>query len=157
MAEYRFLTTWCLEAPIEPVWEAIHDFERWPEWWRGVENVEVLKEGGDYGIGSLSRHTWRSRIPYPVRFDVRTTRVERPLLMEGVATGELAGEGRWRLFEARDATAVLYEWNIHTTRSWMNLLAPVARPVFAWNHHWVMRHGGEGLAQRLGTRLLATN
>ena len=28
----------------------------------------------------------------------------------------------------------------------MNLLAPVAAPVFAWNHDWVMRNGGEGLA-----------
>ena len=36
MAGYRFLTTWCLEAPIEPVWEAIHDSENWPQWWRGV-------------------------------------------------------------------------------------------------------------------------
>ena len=34
-------------------------------------------------------------------------------------------------------------------------LAPVARPVFEYNHDVVMRWGGEGLAQRLGVRLLA--
>ena len=33
-------------------------------------------------------------------------------------------------------------------------LAPLARPVFAWNHHGVMRAGGEGLARRLGVRLV---
>jgi hypothetical protein len=54
-------------------------------------------------------------------------------------------------------TAVLYEWNVHTTRAWMNLLAPVARPVFAVNHDYVMRHGGEGLARLLGCRLLASD
>jgi hypothetical protein len=37
----------------------------------------------------------------------------------------------------------------------MNLLAPLARPVFAWNHDVVMRWGGEGLARLLGTRLVA--
>ena len=44
-------------------------------------------------------------------------------------------------------TAVVYEWNVRTTKPWMNLLAPIARPVFAWNHDWVMRNGGEGLAE----------
>ena len=36
----------------------------------------------------------------------------------------------------------------------MNLLAPLARPVFEWNHDWVMARGGEGIAQLLGCRLL---
>ncbi len=69
--------------------------------------------------------------------------------------GELAGTGRWRLFEQDGVTAVTYEWNVATTKRWMNLLAPIARPVFAWNHDWVMARGGEGLARRLGTRLVA--
>ena len=53
-------------------------------------------------------------------------------------------------------TAVLYEWNVATSRAWMNLLAPVARPVFEWNHDWVMARGGEGIANLLGCRLLAS-
>jgi hypothetical protein len=92
-----------------------------------------------------------------------TTRVEKPHLLEGEAQGELAGVGRWRLFEEDGAvgdgpvTAVVYEWNVHTTRPWMNLLSPIARPVFEWNHNWVMRNGGEGLAGLLGCRLLAAD
>jgi len=86
---------------------------------------------------------------------VRTTKVERPDLLEGDASGELAGLGRWRLFEQGGVTAVLYEWNVRTTRAWMNLLAPVARPVFAVNHDYVMRNGGQGLARLLGAPLLA--
>ena len=155
MAHYRFLTTWLLEAPIEPVWEAIYDAERWPEWWRGVESVVELEPGGEDKVGSLSRHRWRSVLPYAVQFDSRTTRVERPWLIEGEATGELAGKGRWRLFERGGLTAVVYEWNVRTTRPWMNLLAPVARSAFRWNHNRVMRRGGEGLARRLGARLVA--
>ena len=59
------------------------------------------------------------------------------------------------LFEEDGVTAVTYEWNVHTTRAWMNALAPIARPIFAVNHDFVMRNGGEGLARLLGTRLLA--
>ena len=35
----------------------------------------------------------------------------------------------------------------------MNLLAPVARPVFSWNHDELMRQGGQSLARRLGVDL----
>ena len=83
------------------------------------------------------------------------TLVERPRLIEGTATGELAGEGRWRLWDG-SPTVVTYEWNVHTTRRWMNLAGLLARPVFEWNHHAVMRKGGEGLAERLGAQLAGT-
>jgi uncharacterized protein YndB with AHSA1/START domain len=155
MARYRFLTTWCLEAPVERVFEAIHDTESWPSWWKGVESVVEIEKGGDGddGVGSLSRYTWKSRLPYRLDFEMRVTRVERPYLMEGSAIGELSGTGRWRLFDG-PATAVIYEWDVETTRRWMNLLDPLARPVFAWNHDVVMRQGGQGLARLLGTPLL---
>ena len=117
--------------------------------------VDELDPGDEDRLGSRYEIEWRSRLPYPVRFQFRTDRVERPALMEGRADGELAGTGRWRLFEQDGVTAVLYEWNVQTTRAWMNALAPLARPVFGWNHDVVMRWGGEGLARRLGVRLLA--
>ena len=33
LADYRFLTTWLVDAPIERVWDVIYAIERWPEWW----------------------------------------------------------------------------------------------------------------------------
>ncbi len=155
MAEYRFLSTWVVGAPRERVFEAIHDAERWPSWWRGVEAVTKLEPGDSEGVGSLGRYVWKSRLPYRLEFEVRTTKVERPRVMEGEANGELAGTGRWRLFEDDGTTAILYEWNVATTSSWMNLLGPLARPVFSWNHDVIMRQGGEGLARLLGVPLLA--
>jgi hypothetical protein len=155
LAQYRFLTTWLLEADRERVWDAIYESERWPEWWSGVEEAEKLAEGDEAGVGQEGRYVWKAKLPYRVEFFIRTTRVERPFLLEGDATGELAGVGRWRLFEGRGVTAVVYEWNVSTTRWWMNLLAPVARPVFQANHDYVMRNGGEGIAKLLGARLLA--
>ncbi len=152
-ASYRFLTTWVVDAPREDVWEVLYEIERWPEWWRGVEVVEKLADGDDEGRGSVYRHRWRSVLPYRVGFEMRTTRIERPLVLEGEARGELEGIGRWRLHEG-EATAVTYEWVVRTTRAWMNALAPFGRPVFVWSHNVVMRWGGECLARRLGVRLL---
>ena len=156
MASYSFLTTWVVDAPRERVWDAIYETERWPEWWRGVERVVKIEPGDEEGVGALYEHVWRSVLPYPVRFRVRITRVERPDVIEGRADGELAGTGRWRFFSG-GATAVTYEWNVRTTRAWMNAAAPVARPIFAWNHNAVMRNGGRGLAQLLGAPLLVSD
>ena len=47
---------------------------------------------------------------------MRITRVDRPYRMDGEAAGELAGTGSWRLYEDDDATAVLFEWRVRTTR-----------------------------------------
>jgi uncharacterized protein YndB with AHSA1/START domain len=155
MAEYRFLTTWLLEVERERVWDAIYDSERWPEWWKGVLEAEELEEGDETGVGRYGRYIWKSKLPYKLEFFVRTTKVKKPHLLEGHAEGELAGVGRWRLFEQDGATAVLYEWNVHTTRAWMNLLTPIARPIFAVNHDYVMRNGGVGIAELLDVPLLA--
>jgi len=131
------------------VWWTLRDAERWPEWWRGVERVTVLEPDEHYRIA------WRSRVPYELEFDFTVLDLDEPRFMSGEASGALAGDGHWRLFEQDGVTAVTYEWNVQTTKTWMNLLAPVARPVFAYNHDVVMRWGGEGLARRLGCRLLA--
>jgi hypothetical protein len=143
-----------LDAPVDRVWEAIKDAERWPEWWRGVERAEQLSPGDADGVGSEWRYVWRSRIPYPVEFETTTTRVERPHLIEAEARGGLAGVGVWRFFEGR-GTAVAYEWNVTTTKRWMNAVAPLGRPLFEWNHEVIMRWGAEGLARHLGVPLLA--
>ena len=155
--EYAFLSTWLLESRREPVWEAVHDQARWPEWWRGVEVAEEVSPGTDGDLGTVARMVWRSLLPYRVEFEVTTTRVEPLQLLEGHAVGELEGVGRWRFYEQGGVTAVLYEWNVATTKPWMNRLAPLLRPVFEWNHDWVMARGGEGIAKLLGCRLLAND
>ena len=154
MADYRFLTTWVVDAPIERVWDAIYAIQEWPTWWRGVERVTELVHGEGDGVGTIYAHIWRSRIPYAVQFTVEVVRVEKPHLIEAKAEGGLAGTGTFRLFAGPVGTAVTYDWAVRTTKAWMNAIAPVARPVFAWNHHAVMKNGGAGLARLLNARLV---
>ena len=118
MAEYAFLTTWLLDSPREPVWEAIYDQERWPEWWRGVEEADELKPGDDGGRAARSR-AWSgsSLLPYRVEFEVTTTAGREAAPDGGPRRRRAAGIGRWRLFEHEGVTAVLYEWNVATTKA----------------------------------------
>ena len=152
MAEYSFVTTWRFRAPITAVWEAIRDYERWPAWWPAIAEARRLRAGDSNGVGEVVRFTFRTRLPYRVRFDMTTTHVKAPTEIDGLAAGELEGTGRWRLRDEGKTTLVRYYWEVRTTRWWMNLLAPLARPAFAWNHDKVMQNGRRGLGRLLARR-----
>ena len=155
MRQYSLVTQWHLQAAIEPVWQALVSPEEWPQWWRYVKAVVELEEGDARGIGALRRYTWSSKLPYRLSFEMRTTALARPTLIEGAAIGDLNGTGRWQLSESGTTTRVRYTWTVSTNKDWMNLLAPVLAPVFAWNHDQVMHEGGRGIARHLGVALLA--
>ena len=150
-SRYAFVTRWLIDAPVDAVWNEISRPEAWPTWWRGVVAVELLEPGDANGLGAYRRFTWRSVLPYTLTFNMRTVRSERPSIIEGVADGELCGVGRWQLTRAGAGTAVRYDWTVEATKPWMRWLAPIARPLFAWNHDAVMRWGEDGLRRRLAS------
>ena len=147
---YAFTSHWDVEAPIDAVWDAIYDSNRWPDWWPFVASVQELAPGDPSGVGAVRRYTWRTRLPYAFTFGSRVTKVERPRILEAAVTGDLNGVGCWTLTPNASGTHVQYDWNVRTRAAWMNMLAPVARPLFKWNHDAVMRSGAEGLGALLG-------
>lgn len=148
-SNYRFVTQWDIPAPLDRVWNELMTPEEWPVWWRGVENVELLRPGVGPGVGAIRRYTWKSWLPYRLSFTMETTRIEHLQLIEGTATGELEGRGCWSLHADNGVTHVEYVWEVATTKLWMRLISPIARPLFAWNHDVVMDWGRVGLLRRL--------
>lgn len=155
MAEYHLLTTWRVEAPLERVYQAIHDSLSWPDWWHGVQRVEQVATGDADGIDSVWRYFWRGRLPYQVVFDACITRVETLVALEGSTRGDLEGVGRWDFSRQGAVSTIRCEWHVRSTRWWMNLIAPVARSIFIRNHARVMEQGGRGLASLLGVPLVS--
>jgi hypothetical protein len=149
MAAYSFTSTWRFHAPVERIFEALRRTEDWPQWWPSVEAVTKLAEGDTAGIGARYRYVFRTSLPYKLAFEMTTTHVVAPTEIDGTASGELQGTGRWRLSTVTGGTLVYYFWDVGTTRAWMNLLAPIARPAFAWNHDRVMESGRRGLLRLL--------
>lgn len=149
MPEYHLLTIWRIEAPQETVYAAIEDSLRWPQWWPSVREVEQKANGGADGIGNIRRYAWQGQLPYQVVFDVRVTRIEKLVAIEGTAEGDLAGRGCWMFFRQGAVSVVHYEWHVRSQRWWMNIVAPVARSIFIDNHKQIMEQGGVALARLL--------
>jgi carbon monoxide dehydrogenase subunit G len=154
MADYHYVSTWQLQAPIEQVWAALNDLEHLPVWYAGVQQVQELAPGDPQGVGRRVRYVIKGRLPLRLAFEATTTRSVPPWDQELRAEGELAGTGRWSLDQQGEVTTARYTWDVRTTRPWMNLLAPLARPLFAWNSRGVMLQAGAGLARFLGVRLV---
>ena len=149
MAEYHFTTRWKFEAPLEKAWHEIKTMNQWPEWWKYIEKVELLRSGGKDDIGATRLTTWRTTLPYSFTVETELVELVEHQRIEGKARGELEGNGIWTFSTEDDNTIVQYDWMVKTNKPWMNWLAPIARPFFEWNHEKVMTAGYEGLRKRL--------
>jgi hypothetical protein len=72
-----------------------------------------------------------------------------------VARGQLNGQGLWEFSPDQSSTRVRYTWSVSLGRPWMRRIAPLAAPLFRWNHNAVMRAGEIGLARHLNTNVIS--
>jgi uncharacterized protein YndB with AHSA1/START domain len=156
MADYHYVSTWRLQAPIEQVWNAISDLEHLPAWYPAVQEVQTLTPGDEQHVGARVRYVIKGRLPMRLAFEATITRVVPPRELELRAEGELAGTGSWDLEQQDEVTSARYTWDVRTTKPWMNLASPVARPLFTWNSKGVMLEAGQGLARFLQVPLVDT-
>ena len=153
-ADYHYISTWQLQAPIEQVWAAISNLDQLPTWYPAVQQVQTLTPGDDQQVGARVRYVLKGRLPMRLAFEATITRVDPPRQLELRAEGDLAGTGRWDLEQHDGLTSARYTWDVRTTKPWMNLVAPLARPLFAWNSKGVMLKAGQGLARYLQAPLV---
>lgn len=150
MAEYRLLTIWRFDAPLEAVYAAIHNAPHWPDWWPGMQKVEEVAAGDTHGINSILRYFWQGRLPYRMVFEVRATRIEMQVAMEGAVQGDLEGIGRWH-FSNEGAVSVVVgprrRCDCHrgthseqTPAGTVNLLDGAARLALSTMHVNAMQH-----------------
>jgi uncharacterized protein YndB with AHSA1/START domain len=153
---FELVSDWHISAGIDAVWRALNHPDDWPRWWPFVRTVEKLRAGDATGLGSIYRIEWTSRLPYDIAFEVETVEVVPQRLIRGSARGQLNGQGVWELWPDTTSTHVRYTWTVALGQPWMRFVAPLAAPIFRWNHNAVMHAGALGLSRRLGATLLET-
>lgn len=153
---YHFITRIELSADAPSVWETLARSEEWIDWWRWLERVEILDEGNDRGVGHKVLHEVTSPLRYRLRYVGLVTKAVEPVMSRFEAGGDLEGLGQFALEEtARNATLITFHWLVETPKKWMNLLAPLARPLFVWNHHRLMEDFAADLAGTLSSDLIS--
>jgi carbon monoxide dehydrogenase subunit G len=148
MAAYSFVTHWRFQAPLEQVWDALNTPERYPEWWPSILEYRKLTPELT-GVGARAERVVKGRLPYTLRYRTTITRHETLREIAYDAEGDLKGHGRFVFSQEGATTLVTFYWDVETTGVAMNVLAPLLKWLFAWNHNWVMAQGERGLAEWL--------
>lgn len=151
---YSFSSNWKIKASIEEVWCAIYESEQWPQWWPNVVSVRELQKGGENDIGNIREYKIKSPMLYTLTFSLQLTEKTEYQFLQGNASGELSGVGNWRFTENAGVTHIQCNWKVSTNIGWMNKLAFLLRPAFAFNHSVVMKNGAKALSRLLNAELI---
>ncbi len=149
--QFRIVTNWLLAGNAAEVADILTDTESFPRWWGDVYlGITVLEPGDECGIGKIIAVHSKGWLPYHLNWTGKLVSEDLPHTWQIEATGDLVGKGEWRLSEPEtNVVAVTYDWVVAADRPLFRLLAPVFRPVFAWNHRWAMAKGLQGLRREL--------
>lgn len=153
MTSYRFLTELRVTASREAAYRAIAD-PGWVDDWGDATSVERIRAGDATGLGACFDATVRAPIGYALNARIETVETQPWERLRMRASGSVEGTAVWELTPVDGHTHVRFTWSVRTTEAWMNLLAPVARPLFERSHGTVMRHAAETAARSLGAELL---
>lgn len=129
---------------MERCWEFLTaPNQTWTSWWPSLIEIDVIRTADI--LGSTARCVWRSPLRHQLIFTLTLTGLIPQKRIELVSVGDLEGDGVVEFAAKGSGSELTINWRIHTTRPWMNMMAPLLRPAFTLGHHIVMRRGERGL------------
>jgi hypothetical protein len=151
---FRFDEEWDIpDATPEEVFDVLSRGELLPRWWKGVYlEAEPFEPGSEPHVGAKLRAKARGFLPYQLNFILEVVELVPNRVVGVKVVGDF--DGRWRaaLSPKNGGTHVDLTWETQLKRPWMKTLAPLLRPVFAWNHYWTTPRGEAGLKAFLAER-----
>jgi hypothetical protein len=150
---FRFDESWEIpNATVTQVYDVLSHGELLPLWWKGVYlEAEKLTPGAEPKVGDRLRARARGFLPYQLNFIVEVVELEPGRRVVVRTIGDF--EGRWSATLSARAKGVHIDliWEVTVQRPILRRLAPLLRPLFAWNHRWTTPRGEKGLRDYLAT------
>lgn len=141
--DYHFVTHWKIRGPIRKIYDVLKDGARYSEWWSPA--YPRTEEVGLRKVRSLVR----GKLPYTLDFTSELIREDPPTELEIRASGDLVGTGLCKLRQVGDKTDIEFHWSVRVEKLLIRWLSFILKPVFCWNHDWVMRVGERGLQEEI--------
>jgi hypothetical protein len=113
--------------------------------------------GGEHNVGAEFDLFTKGWLPYTLRWRLRIVEVDpyRRFVVEA-AGGDFQGRGVWTFRTEGDEVLVDYDWSVEARKPLLRRWSFLFGRIFAWNHRWAMRRGGESLALELQRRRART-
>jgi hypothetical protein len=151
--EYHFLTRWRVEGTVDEVFDILGDAQGLVRWWPSVYlDVQELEPGEESGLGKVVSLYTKGWLPYTLRWQFRSTAVDRPRGFALESWGDFLGRGIWTFEQDGPAVVATYDWRVRADKPLLRRLSFLLKPMFAANHHWAMAKGEESLRLELARR-----
>ncbi|QQR79416.1 MAG: hypothetical protein IPJ69_08565 [Deltaproteobacteria bacterium] len=132
--DYHFISHWRITGPIQVVYDILKDGAHYSRWWKPAY---VSSQAMDDCVESLVR----AKLPYTLTFITQLIQENPPYELMVQSTGELVGTGLWKLKAVGDETHIEFYWDVQAIKPLVRWLSLFLKPVFKWNHSWVMKQG----------------
>jgi len=145
---YHFVTHWRIRGPIGLVYSILKEGKNYSKWWGSAykSTKEVAKNSVEVLV--------RAKLPYTLRFTTELLSENKPHGFVLKASGELVGTGRWALRESGEITEVIFYWDVWAEKKIIRWFSFLLKPLFVWNHDWVMKEGEKGLQKEVDQKVL---
>jgi hypothetical protein len=150
---FRLTSLWRLSGAASEVNAIFNDMETIVDWWPAAfMRIDVVDPGGMGSIGKTVRLHTKGLLPHTFQFLARMCPGDQPDTIKIEVQGDFYGHALIAVREREDGLELSFDWKIRVHHPWVGNLAPFLRPVLAWNHGWVMRHGCAGLQREIYRR-----
>ena len=148
--DYQFVTKWKFQADAGRLYDLLSKPQEYSRWITSFPiQVEPVASGNSEGIGHADRFTVKGYLPYSLCWELECIEARRPYTFTSLATGDLEGRGTWIFRQHLQETEVVFDWKIKLCKPFLRQVSFFLRPVFKWNHDWVMARWKEDLERAL--------
>ena len=155
--EYVLFSEWRAPGSVQAVYDVVSDADALADWWpSGFLRVVVLEPGDEDGLGKVLEVVTKGWLPYTIRWRQLVTRIDPPHGFTIEVNGDFDGRGVWTFRQDGPETLATFDWRIDADKPLLRYGSPVLKPLFAWNHRWVMARGEESLRLELRRRAATT-
>ena len=150
---FRLTSRWLLSGEVDEAIRIFHDMETMVDWWAAAfMRMEVVEPGGPESLGKVVRLHTKGLLPHTFQFLARVRAVDLKDAVAIEVRGDFRGSALVVAHKVGDLLELTFDWRIEVEHEWISKLAPFFRPIFAWNHRWVMRHGRDGFQREIYRR-----
>jgi len=126
-------------ASYDSVFAVLEQLTTYPAWWPEVRRIEPVND-------TTADVTIRAFLPYSLRFRMELKQLDNEKgVLEASLAGDLDGFSSWTVTPIEGGCRLGFEEEVRVNKVLLQLLAPLARPLFKLNHAVMMRRGERGL------------
>ena len=144
--EYHFITRWKIKGNVDRIYELLSHPLEFPNWWKKIISANLLEEIGNRKPIRLKLKGW---LPYTLQWELFNPQFERPYRITSDSRGDFEGHSAWTLRQVDQHVEALFDWRVSVRKPFLRKWSFVLRPLFIWNHNYIMKTWKKSLEQKL--------